>query len=160
MAITYRHDRNVLSHWSAERPATSFSIKEQRIHIGRGTVMSYEQTDPHVSINTQVHSDHAGPAIMISIYIVETGQMDIFLQAWTTLARIMRKQRGNLGGQMHQAIGDANVYVNYASWESLEAFRGAFENPEFWEAHRRMPEAFIGRQLLVEKVAVPGLCTA
>jgi heme-degrading monooxygenase HmoA len=122
--------------------------------------MAYETTDPHTSIEAQVHSDHHGPVIMISTYVVEPGKMDVFLEAWTVQAKIMRKQPGNLGGQLHRGIGGANVYVNYATWESLGAFRSAFENPEFWEAHKNMPEEFVARQLLVEKIAVPGLCIA
>jgi heme-degrading monooxygenase HmoA len=120
--------------------------------------MSYENTDPAVSVVDQLRSGHSGPVIMIGSYVVAPGQMDAFLEAWTALANVMKAQPGFLSSQVHRAIGGANVFMNYAVWESLAAFQAAYDNPVFWETHKNMPKDFVGRQLLVQKIAIPGLC--
>src|SRR3546814_16875090 len=72
----------------------------------------------------------------------------------------MRAQPGLLFCQLHRGIGGASVLMNYAVWESLSAFRAAFDNPEFWEAAKNMPEGVVARSLLVERIAVSNICVA
>src|SRR3546814_13482594 len=67
---------------------------------------------------------------------------------------------GLLFCQLHRGIGGASVLMNYAVWESLSAFRAAFDNPEFWEAAKNMPEGVVARSLLVERIAVSNICVA
>lgn len=115
--------------------------------------MIYENLDPRVSLADQVHSDHDGPVVMVSTYIVEPAEADEFLATWCELSRIMRAQPGNLGAQMHRGIGGANIFVNVAEWETLDAFRAAYERAAFWDSEKKVPEGVIARPILVEKIA-------
>jgi heme-degrading monooxygenase HmoA len=119
----------------------------------------YEDSDPAVSFEDQISSNHTGPVVLIGTYVVAAENMDAFIKIWTGLADIMRGQPGFLGAQFHRAIDPASALVNYAVWESLVAFRAAFDNAGFWEAHQKMP-GFVGRRVLMEKIAIPGLCVA
>ena len=120
----------------------------------------FENTDPSVTLEIQVGSDHSGPVVMIGTYTTSPDKMDALLQSWTVLAHIMRAQPGLLFCQVHRGIGGASVLMNYAVWESLSAFRSAFDNPAFWEAAKNVPEGVVARSLLVERIAVPNVCVA
>lgn|SRR3546814_94482 len=122
--------------------------------------MQFENTDPNVSLEIQVGSGHAGPVVMVGTYTTSPDKMDALLESWTVLAHIMRAQPGLLFCQLHRGIGGASVLMNYAVWESLSAFRAAFDNPEFWEAAKNMPEGVVARSLLVERIAVSNICVA
>src|SRR3546814_10703375 len=97
----------------------------------------FENTDPNVSLEIQVGSGRAGPVVMVGTYTTSPDKMDALLETWTVLAYIMRAQPGLLFCQLHRGIGAASVLMNYAVWESLSAFRAAFDNPEFWEAAKK-----------------------
>jgi hypothetical protein len=51
------------------------------------------------------------------------------------------------------------MFLNYAVWESAEAFRTAFSRPEFREALAKYPESAVASPHLFRKVAEPGVCT-
>ena len=48
--------------------------------------------------------------------------------------------------------------MNYAVWESVDAFRTAFENPEFRRQISEYPPSAVSRPHLFRKVSVPGNC--
>ena len=50
---------------------------------------------------------------------------------WKDDAEFMKRQPGFISTQLHRALGDSPTYLNYAIWESTEAFRAAFTHPEF-----------------------------
>jgi heme-degrading monooxygenase HmoA len=120
----------------------------------------YENVDPNVSLLDQIQSDHSGPFVVIGTYTAPADQMENLIKGWIGVSDFMRRQPGFLSAQMHRAIGSANVLVNYAVWESLDAFRAAHDNPKFGELDAHMPADAVFRHLLVEKIAIPGLCVA
>src|SRR3546814_12237177 len=85
--------------------------------------MEYLRTDPNVSFDDQLNSDHQGPVILISLYSAPEEQMDALLKGWTERAEMMLKQPGLISVQMHRGIAGASILASYVVWESLEACR-------------------------------------
>jgi hypothetical protein len=52
------------------------------------------------------------------------------------------------------------VFLNYAVWESVEAFRTAFGRPEFRSRLAQYPDSVVASPHLFEKIAVRGICVA
>ena len=50
--------------------------------------------------------------------------------------------------------------MNYAVWESVEAFRRAFSQPEFQAKMAEYSEGLLASPHLFRKVAVTGICVA
>ena len=48
--------------------------------------------------------------------------------------------------------------MNYATWESVEAFKNAFNNPEFREKVKHYPPSVTVSPFLFEKMKIPGIC--
>jgi heme-degrading monooxygenase HmoA len=72
----------------------------------------------------------------------------------------MKKQPGYISTQLHRAIGDSFVFMNYAVWESVEHFRRAFTHPEFQSAIAAYPSSAVASPHLFEKMTVANLCVA
>ncbi len=53
------------------------------------------------------------------------------MDAFKATAEIITKQPGFISMQLHRAIGDNPTDLNYVVWESTEAVRAAFTDPEF-----------------------------
>src|SRR3546814_6275626 len=71
--------------------------------------MEYLRTDPNVSFDDQLNSDHQGPVILISLYSAPEEQMDALLKGWTERAEMMLKQPGLISVQMHRGIAGASI---------------------------------------------------
>lgn len=82
------------------------------------------------------------------------------IETWGQDSRVMKRQPGFISAQLHRGIGGANVFVNYAVWESLDAFRAAHANPEFKAAIAKTPASGVTRPVLLQKMAIPGICVA
>lgn len=120
--------------------------------------MEYKRTDPNVSFEDQLNSDHSGPVVLMSLYSVPESQMDAMLKGWTDRAEMMRKQPGLISVQLHRGIAGASILASYVVWESLEAYRKAQERPD---GHEELEQLDIVTQpVLVTKIAIPGLCVA
>src|SRR3546814_19477899 len=116
--------------------------------------MQFDNTDPNVSLESQVGSGHAGPVVMVGTYTTSPDKMDALLESWTVLAHIMRAQPGLLFCQLRRGIGGASVLMNYAVWESLYAFRAALDDPELCEEAQKLPQSVSAHQLLISHIAV------
>lgn len=75
-------------------------------------------------------------------------------------AKFMKAQPGYISTQLHKAIGESSMYLNYAIWETVSDFRTAFANPEFQNALSRYPSSAVTAPHLFEKIAVTNCCTA
>jgi quinol monooxygenase YgiN len=126
---------------------------------------SYEDVDLAMSFEDQIGSDHKGSVIMVSTYSFESrDDLDGFIAIWSEMADFMRAQPGFVSAQVHRGIGGANVLMNYATWESLEAYRtaNAAEHSRAGadELRSRMPENRVIRPVLLERISIPNLCVA
>jgi len=114
--------------------------------------------DPRFPLDRQLALD-ASPVVLINLFTLDIADESALLAAWQHDARFMKAQPGFISTQLHRAIGDSPTYLNYAVWESTEAFRAAFSDPEFLARLSAYPASVVVTPHLFQKVAVPGICT-
>jgi heme-degrading monooxygenase HmoA len=117
------------------------------------------EMDEKVTLFSQLEGS-GGPVILINTFKVDPAEVEQLLHAWAADAAFMKRQPGFISTQLHRGIGGSCVFINYAVWESVEAFKRAFFHPEFQEAIQHYPPSAIGSPHLFQKVAVPGICVA
>ena len=115
--------------------------------------------DPNFPIERQIMND-AAPVVLINVFTADAADEQIFLDAWKHDAAFMKAQPGFISTQLHRAIGESCTYLNYAVWESTEAFRTAFMRPEFRATLSAYPSSAVAMPHLFQKITVPGICVA
>lgn len=116
-----------------------------------------EELDPRISLRVQMQTSVGGPAVLINLFSVAPQEADMLLRAWTEDAKFMQAQPGFMHTQLHKGIGGNSLFLNYALWESVDAFREAFNQPLFQASLENYPGSAIARPHLFEKVNVPGM---
>jgi heme-degrading monooxygenase HmoA len=117
------------------------------------------EMDSHVSLFQQMDA-HQGPVVLINKFEIADEEADRFLEAWAADAAVMKRQPGFISTQLHRGIGGSTVFINYAVWESTDAFKRAFMNPEFQAKMKAYPASAVASPHLFTKMAVPGICVA
>lgn len=102
----------------------------------------------------------AAPVVLINLFTLDAADEARFLEVWKDDAAFMKRQPGFISTQLHRALGESPAYLNYAVWETNEAFRAAFTHPEFRSKLSAYPSSAIARPHLFQKVGAPGICTA
>ncbi|CCM74213.1 Antibiotic biosynthesis monooxygenase [Rhizobium mesoamericanum STM3625] len=102
----------------------------------------------------------AAPVVLINLFTLDAADEERFLEVWKNDAEFMKRQPGFISTQLHRAIGESPTYLNYAVWETNEAFCTAFTHPEFRAKLAGYPPSAIARPHLFQKVGVDGICTA
>lgn len=115
--------------------------------------------DPDFPIMNQLGVD-ASPTVLVNIFKVDAADVDALLAAWAHDAAWMKQQPGFISTQLHSAVGDSHVFMNYAVWESVDHFRQAFTNPTFQQALAAYPDSAIVSPHLFQKMTVANLCVA
>ena len=121
-------------------------------------MIKFIEMDANVPMSAQMQ-EAGGPVILVNKFNVADADVERFLQIWSEDAAFMKRQPGFISTQLHRGIGGSGVFLNYAVWESVEAFRAAFSQPEFQEALGKYPENIEASPHLFQKIAVPGICT-
>ena len=122
-------------------------------------MVNFKPLDPKWPIEKQLGVD-AGPIVLVNLFTVDAADRDALVAAWKEDALWMKKQPGYISTQLHEAIGDSSMFLNYATWDSVADFRAAFSNPEFQSALSHYPSSAVTAPHLFEKIAVPNCCTA
>ncbi|MBV9076382.1 MAG: antibiotic biosynthesis monooxygenase [Methylobacteriaceae bacterium] len=122
-------------------------------------MISMEPLDPHTPIQQQLSGD-AAPVVLLNVFSVDPAHVDAYLAAWKKDAAWMQKQPGYISTQLHRAVGNSAMFVNYAVWETLGHFRAAFEHPEFKQSMEAYPPSVTARPHLFQKIHVDGICVA
>ena len=117
----------------------------------------YLEMDENTTFFAQMDQD-LGTVILINEFTVAPEDTEGFLEAWTADAVVMKQQPGFISTQLHRGIGGSRVFVNYAVWESVADFKGAFNNPEFQARMQNYPPNVVASPHLFQKVAVPRVC--
>ncbi|MPQ84215.1 antibiotic biosynthesis monooxygenase [Pseudomonas sp. MAFF 730085] len=120
---------------------------------------SVEPLDPSFPLSQQMGID-AAPIVLVNLCTVAPADEAAFLVSWAADAAFMKRQPGFISTQLHRALGDSPTYLNYAIFESAQAWRAAFKQPEFREIAKAHPASAVFRPHLFQKVAVENLCTA
>ncbi len=122
-------------------------------------MVNFKPLDPEFPIEQQMSID-AGPVVLVNLFTVESKEQDALIEAWKADALYMKSQPGYISTQLHKAIGDSCMFLNYAIWDSVADFRAAFSKPEFQNALSHYPSSAVTAPHLFEKIAVPNCCTA
>ena len=119
------------------------------------------EMDESVTLKDQIENQVAGPVILINKFNVKSNEKQQFLKAWEEDATKFKDQQGLISAQLHQGIGNSNVYINYAVWKSLSHFKNAVDKvmgPDPQSQLSKYPESLIVSPHLFKKIAVPGIC--
>lgn len=122
-------------------------------------MVTFKPLDPECPIEQQL-GVAAGPVVLINLFTVDAAEQDALLEAWRDDAQWMKRQPGYISTQLHKAVGDSSMFLNYAIWDSVADFRAAFSHPDFQNALSHYPSSAVAAPHLFEKVAVPNCCTA
>ena len=119
----------------------------------------FRPLDPAFPMDRQL-AVAAAPVVLMNIFSVDAGDVDALFRAWERDALWMKKRPGFISTQLHRAIGDSNVLLNYAVWESVDHFRQAFTHPEFQSHIADYPPSAVVSPHLFQKMAVANICVA
>jgi heme-degrading monooxygenase HmoA len=103
----------------------------------------------------QLRSGTRGTVILINTFQVRPEETEDFKQGWTRAAEALRQQPGFVSTTLHQGIGDSQLWVNHAVWESAESFAKALASPEFRQAAAAMNHVGFRRLYKVEATFGP-----
>ena len=115
------------------------------------------EMDEQVRLADQLVGE-VGPVILINTFRVAPEDVDQLVAAWTADAAYLKTKPGFISTQLHRGIAGSCVFLNHAVWESVEAFRSAFGDPQFQATFARYPDSTVASPHLFQKVAVPGIC--
>ncbi|WP_375229873.1 antibiotic biosynthesis monooxygenase family protein [Roseobacter sp. S98] len=115
--------------------------------------------NPAFPIDQQMAVD-AGPVVLVNLFTVDPDDEAALIDAWRSDAMWMKQQPGYISTQLHRAVGDGSMYLNYAIWETVADFRAAFSDPSFQAHLGKYPQSAVTAPHLFEKVAVRDCCTA
>ena len=121
--------------------------------------MQLRPLDPAFPIDRQL-SVSASPVVLINLFTVEAREISALLKAWEADANWMKQQPGFISTQLHRAIGESCIFLNYAVWQSVEDFRNAFTDPAFRNSLGAYPNSAVASPHLFQKLSVPNLCVA
>lgn len=122
-------------------------------------MLQLQPLDPVVPIQAQLGED-VSPVILVNVFRFPAEDEAAVVAAWEHDANWMKQQPGYISTQLHRAVGQSCLYMNYAVWESAAHFRAAFSNPEFHAALAAYPDGTVASPHLFTRTAVPNLCTA
>jgi heme-degrading monooxygenase HmoA len=121
-------------------------------------MIQLQPLDAAVPIQAQLGEDVA-PVILVNMFRFAPEDEAAVVKAWEHDANWMKQQPGYISTQLHRAVGQSAMFMNYAVWESVAHFQAAFSNPEFHAALGAYPDSTIASPHLFERIAVPNLCT-
>ena len=122
-------------------------------------MVKFKPLDPEFPIERQMGVD-AGPVVLVNLFTIDHADQGALIEAWKADALYMKQQPGYISTQLHKAVGDSCMYLNYAVWDSIADFRAAFQKPEFQNALGHYPSSAVTAPHLFEKIAVANLCAA
>ena len=115
------------------------------------------EMDQHVSLADQL-SNEVGPVVLVNIFRVAPDDVDALLSAWAADATYLKAKPGFISTQLHRGTAGSCTFLNHAVWESVQAFRDAFSDPQFQATFGRYPDSTVASPHLFQKIAVPGIC--
>jgi heme-degrading monooxygenase HmoA len=119
----------------------------------------FKPLDEKFPIERQLGID-ASRVVLVNLCTLDILDEQAFLDVWKNDAEFMKRQPGFISTQLHRAIGENPTYLNYAIWESMDAYRTAFTHPDFRARISAYPSSVVASPHLFQKVGVPGICVA
>lgn len=121
-------------------------------------MIQFKELDANISIREQLKDSSAEPVVLVNLFSVPAADADQLVRAWEGDARYFKEQPGFISAQLHRGIEGSSVFLNYAVWESVGAFRAAFGNPAFQAKLAAYPEGTTASPHLFRKMALNGIC--
>jgi quinol monooxygenase YgiN len=115
------------------------------------------EMDEKVSLGTQLQQD-VGAVVLIITFTVNPEDEDQFVNTWASAAEISKKTSGVISAQLLRGIAGSRVFVSYHVFESTEAIRQQYKNPDFPSKLSEYPPTTVTSSHVFKKVAVPGIC--
>ena len=116
------------------------------------------EMDEKVSLGTQLQKDVGGPVVLIITFTVNPEEEDQFVKTWASAAEISKKTSGVISAQLYRGIAGSRIFMSYHVFESTEAIRQQYKNPEFPSKLSEYPASTVTSSHVFKKVAVPGIC--
>ncbi|ACB95832.1 antibiotic biosynthesis monooxygenase family protein [Beijerinckia indica] len=120
----------------------------------------FVELDDAVTLHDQLNVSDGEPVILVNLFHVAAQDVDQLLRAWADDAAFFKAQPGFISTQLHRGIAGSCTFLNYAIWESVEAFRTAFGNPVFQSKLAAYPSSATASPHLFRKLAVANICVA
>ncbi len=96
-----------------------------------GLTLADTQASDGTRFAEQLHSGVTGPVVLINIFQVAKADAAEFQQRWGAAADILRRQAGFINTSLHEGVGESQLWLNRAEWQSVEHFAKAMANPDF-----------------------------
>lgn len=118
----------------------------------------------HVEMDTrQKLTDQFGdplnePVILINLFDVDPKDSEHFKRAWKEDSEFFKAQPGYISAQLHHGIGNSSMWLNYAVFESAQAFGATTKQPQFQPLRAVYPDSTTAHPNLFRRVKIPGIC--
>jgi heme-degrading monooxygenase HmoA len=122
-------------------------------------MLQLTEMDQHVTMAQQL-GETGGPVLLVNMFKVDAGDVELFLAAWAEDAAFFKRQPGYIATQLHRGIAGSCVFLNIAVRESVAHFRQAFTAPEFRAQLSHYPSSTVTSPHLFRKLAVADICVA
>lgn len=117
------------------------------------------EMDEKVNFGIQLQQDY-GAVVLIITFTVNPEDEEKFVKTWASSAEISKKTSGVISAQLYRGIAGSRVFVSYHVFESTEAIKEQYKNPDFPSKLSEYPSSIVTSSHVFKKVAVPGICLA
>jgi heme-degrading monooxygenase HmoA len=96
----------------------------------------------------------AGVVTLVNVFTVEPDRQHELVELWQRATdEVMRRRPGFISASIHRSL-DGTKVINYAQWQSREAFTAMFQDPQASEQLARLAEIGTPAPVLAEVVSV------
>ena len=94
------------------------------------------------SVSEDIEPATSGPVTFINVFEVRVVRIETLIAHWRELAKIMSAAPGFRDARLHRALASQTRFqmINFANWESPQAWEAAVVNPEFQDGLRALAE--------------------
>lgn len=95
----------------------------------------------HHLVYEQFESTSSGPILSIQGYVIKSNNKSDELQKrWIEIAEAMSQQPGFISGYLNPGLANSSLWLARSQWESLDALRAAFSDPDVLRLESIMPK--------------------
>ncbi len=121
-------------------------------------MLKHVEMDSRQTLFDQFDDPSNAPVILINLFEVDPVDAEAFTHAWAQDASFFKRQPGYISAQLHHGIGSSSMWLNYAVFESPQAFAATTRQPEFKPLRSIYPDSATAHPNLFRRVKVPGIC--
>ncbi len=120
--------------------------------------LQHVELDPTFGLEQQYTDTSARTTILVNLFDVAPEDHEYFKAAWKVDAEFFKAQPGYISAQLHQGIGASRKFLNYAVFESTQAFAATNAQPEFGPLRRIYPGSAVAHPHLFRRLSIPEIC--